>query len=122
MKKIGLSLFFASAAFLCTFFGQISRTDAANFETYYNRYQYYLGYYNANPNSTTYSIYYLGFAIPNLYYYYAGYYGDYYGFNNDAYGSKSDQHLASNYYSSFTNASYYYNYYAYIGDYYWRTY
>jgi hypothetical protein len=65
---------------------------------------------------------YYGYAIPYLYYYWVGYYGDYYGYNYDSVGSKSDKHLNSSYYSSFTYADYYYNLYAYYGDYYWRTY
>jgi hypothetical protein len=62
---------------------------------------------------------YLGFALPNYYYWYAGEYSEDQGYQHDPYGFKSDKHLASYYSSSFTYESYYDNLYKYYGDYYW---
>ena len=118
-KRINETIIIVTIA-LGLIFGAAQQSKAGGDPLYYNRYQYYYGYYSANPTSANYNTYYLGFAIPNYYYWYAGEQGDTQGLQNDPYGAKSDKHLSSSYYSSFTYESYYDNLYKYYGDYYWN--
>jgi hypothetical protein len=86
------------------------RSNAAFYDNYASLNQYY---YNLYLHTGVPQYYYA--AIGFLYYYYAGYYGDYYGYQSDPVAYKS-----TNYRGSTTAAGYYYNLYAYYGDYYIR--
>jgi hypothetical protein len=119
-KKTLKATFVIAAIALGVAFGGAQQSKAGGYQQYYNLYQYYYGWYASNPTTANYNTYYLGFSLPNYYYWYAGEFSQDQGYQNDLYGRKSDQHLNSGYYSSFTYESYYLNLYKYYGDYYWN--
>ena len=95
--------------------------DSANYPYYNNYYNQWLTY-SSLYSSTGYTPYYY-YANAYLEYYYAGFYGDYAGYNLDSLGQKSvyfkgrstspnPSYLTSTYEAS------YYNYYGWFGDYY----
>ena len=97
--------------------GSTQQCKAAYYDNYYSIYQEYLSAYDSTGNPY---YYYTGYCY--YYYYIAGLYADYYGYNYDPSGNKSDKHLDPGYYASFSYYDIYWNYYAYIGDYYYRIY
>jgi hypothetical protein len=87
----------------------IGSTDQARAAWYPDYLTSYSDYYSDYSSTGRVSYYY--FASAFLYYYYAGYNGDYYGYNSDAFGAKSTPYKGS---TNLWDA--YYDYYAYIGD------
>jgi hypothetical protein len=104
IKSVMLVTFLA----LTVMIASTQRSNAAYYSNYYSQYQFY---YNLYLRTGVPQYYYN--AVGFYYYYLAGHYGDYYGYNSDPVGYKS-----TNYRGSTTFAGYYYNLYASYGDYY----
>jgi len=115
IRKFRAAILVVGIAF-CVMFGTTQQSTAAKhskaafYNNYLSLYQRYLNLYR----STGVAQYYYD-AQAFLYYYDAGYYGDYNGYYSDPVGYKSTTYRGSD-----TYADIYYNTLAYYGDYYLR--
>jgi hypothetical protein len=108
-------------------FGSVQKSKAVLYENYLPYYTYYWTYYINTGNTV-----YYGYAQAYLYYWWASFYSDYYGYQNDGLGYKADKKIATAYsfpyptltakLPEFTAYTYWYTFYAYFGDYYYHHY
>ena len=115
IRKFKAAILVVGIAF-CVMLGTTQQSTAAKHSTpaFYNKYySTYLYYSNLYSRTRVAQYYYAAQAF--LYYYDAGYWGDYNGYYSDPVGYKS-----TTYRGSTTYAGYYYDLYATYGDYYIR--